>query len=496
MSKKTIYLLILIILIGAFFRFYNLDRESFWLDEGTTSLTVIKYDALGILKNVKESGQTIPEYYPQYDEDLPLYYMVLRGWIDLFGTSEFAFRSFSALFGISSLVAVFYLARYLFNDKIALLAIFLSAINLTLIWYSQEARQYSDLLFLSLVSIIFLLKAIKEEKIKYIIGLLVVNAFIIYSHFPWIIFIAFEALYASYIIYFDYTKKNVIHKKIIVALIIIGVLYLPIIGRAIYSETNTVRLYGKPDIGKIAQFGVQLSTWLYPSVEMRQKIYDAKFSFSLYEWALLASVLLTAAITALFFLIGIKKSFERKESLISLLFMFFAPVLLSLTLSWLHPYITIFQLKQMIYIIPAFLILVSVGAIRMRFMMPFIIVIIVLSILPIHAYYANIDKQQFREAVAFLPKDEPILININSAQVAFKYYYGEKENAIGIKDVEELKSKIKNMDSFWVLLTFTKYSDPKDSIKKYLDDNYELIEEKNDFFDIKLLHYKKIKRLN
>ena len=491
MNKKTFSFLVLILLLGVFFRFYNLGSESFWLDEGTTSITVIKYDAWEIFKNVKEHGQTLSEYYPQYDEDLPLYYMVLRGWVNLFGTSEFAFRSFSALFGVLSLLAVFYLAKYLFNNKIALLATFLSAINLQLIWYSMEARQYSDLLFLSLLSVIFLLKAIREDKIKYIAGLLVVNFFIIYSHFPWLIFIAFEGLYALYIIYRDYKQKNIVHKKIFAALVIIAILYLPIIGRAIFSETDTIRLYSKPDIAQIARFGVELSAWIYPSIEMRQKIYDSSFNFSLYEWALLASVLAIATIMAAIFIIGIRKSFYKKESSIFLLFMFFTPLLSALALSWLHPNITVFQLKQIIYVIPAFLIFVSVGVAKAKLTVPFVVAIIALSILPLHAYYVNIDKQQFREAAAFLPKDEPILINIKSAAVVFQYYYGEKENVFGVSDVEELKSKISDMDSFWVLLTFTKYSDPDNKIEKYLNENYELIEENKDFFDIRLLNYEK-----
>ena len=46
--------------------YLDLSGESFWLDEGTTSITVIKYDAWEIFKNVKEHGQTLSEYYPQY----------------------------------------------------------------------------------------------------------------------------------------------------------------------------------------------------------------------------------------------------------------------------------------------------------------------------------------------------------------------------------------------------------------------------------------------
>ena len=185
MNKNQItYLLILILLLGAFLRFYNISGESFWLDEGTTALTIKKHSASEIIQNVKEKGQILPTYYSygkyQYDEDLPAYYVLLRGWINIFGMDEFSFRAFSAVLSTLALIAIFYLTRYLFDSKTALLATFLSSINLTLIWYSQEARQYSYLLFLSILSVIFLLKTLKEGKTRYLILLILINSFIIF----------------------------------------------------------------------------------------------------------------------------------------------------------------------------------------------------------------------------------------------------------------------------------------------------------------------------
>lgn len=109
---------------------------------------------------------------------------------------------------------------------------------------------------------------------------------------------------------------------------------------------------------------------------------------------------------------------------------------------------------------------------------------------PVYAYYANVDKQQFREASAVLPKNELVFVSKDTAKRGVWYYFGERDNVIGIDDVNELKSHLNNKDSFWVLLTFTKYSDPEGKIKKYLDDNYKLLDKK-EFFDIEILHYRK-----
>ena len=149
------------------------------------------------------------------------------------------------------------------------------------------------------------------------------------------------------------------------------------------------------------------------------------------------------------------------------------------------------MIKQMIYIIPAFLIFVSIGISKTKYIIPLIVIITILNVLPVFAYYHNIDKQQFREAAQFLPKDEFIFTNIETAKVAFQYYYGENSDVIGVKDLNDLKSHLGNIDSFWILSTYTKYSDPGGKIMEFLDEEYNMIEKK-DFFDIEILHYKKI----
>lgn len=489
-KKQVMYLLVIILLLGTFLRFYQLDKESFWLDEGATGLVVKKYNSAEIINNIREHGQMLPGYY-HYDDDLPLYYVILRGWSDIFGFNDFSLRAFSAFLGSLALFAVFYLVKYLFDDKTALLVMFLSSINLTLILYSQEARQYSYLLFLSLLSVIFLLKSLKEGKTMHVASFLAVSPFIIFTHFPWAMFFTFEGAYALYIMYNDYKNKKKVHTKILAAFVIIGLLYLTIIGRALFSVTDTVTLYGKPNFRQFAEFGMRLSTWVYPSESMRQKIYDSLYNFSLFEWFLLVSVALSAVFLSLMFLYGIKKSLYKKQSAVFLLFMFFMPFLFAITLSLIHPRFNVFHIKQVIYIIPIFLIFASIGMLRAKFRRTLIAMTIILSILPLYAYYANIDKQQVREAAKFLPNDEPIFLSIDTAQVVFKYYYGEKNNVAGVKNVDELKSHLKNKSSFWMLLTFTKYSDSDGEIEKFLDSNYRLVEKKG-FFDIELLHYKKL----
>lgn len=483
-------LLISILLLGTFLRFYNIDKESFWLDEGETGLAVKRYSTSQILYNIIQKGQVLPTYYYTHNSQLPVYFILIKEWSKIFGINELSLRSFSAIFGSLALILIFYLTKYLIDSRVALIATFLSSVNLTLIWYSQEARQYSYLLFLSLLSVILLLKCLKERRIIFILPLLIVNVLIVYSNFSWILFVTFQGLYALYVMYNDFKNKKIVHKKLIVIFLIIGFLYTPIIGRVIFSKDDTVRVYGRLDIEQIVKFWSQLSSWIYPSEEMREKIHGFSFDFGIYEWALLISVFLNIVLLTWLFLIGVKESLYKKNLLV-LLFMFFIPILFALVLSVLHSKLNIFLLYQLIYIIPIFLVFVSVGILKTNIDKMLMIILVVISLLPLQAYYINIDKAQFREAVKLLPENELIIVSKTSAEKNVKYYYGDKDNVVGVEDITILKQYLKNKDSFWVLLTFTKYSDPEGKIKSFLNENYKLVDKK-EFFDIELFHYKRI----
>ena len=98
-NKKILKILILIILLGSILRLYGIGDESFWIDEGSTALTVIKYNGLEILKNIYEQGQILPGDYPAIS-DLPVYHYTVEFWSLFFGISEVSLRAYSAFFGI------------------------------------------------------------------------------------------------------------------------------------------------------------------------------------------------------------------------------------------------------------------------------------------------------------------------------------------------------------------------------------------------------------
>jgi mannosyltransferase len=139
------FLLLAILLLASFMRFYRIDAQSLWNDEGNSARIAERTFDL-ILEGA--AGDIHP----------PGYYMLLHGWRALFGHSEFALRSLSAAAGLALVVFTYLLGRHLFGEATGLTAAFLGAISPFAVYYSQEARMYALLAALSAASTYALLR--------------------------------------------------------------------------------------------------------------------------------------------------------------------------------------------------------------------------------------------------------------------------------------------------------------------------------------------------
>lgn len=144
-SPFSNFLLIAILLLAAFLRFYRLDAQSFWNDEGNSARLAER-----TLDLIIEG--TASDIHP------PAYYILLHYWRAIFGQSEFALRSLSVVAGLALVLFTYLLGRDLFGDPAALMAAFLGAISPFAIYYSQEARMYTLLAALSVTSTFFALR--------------------------------------------------------------------------------------------------------------------------------------------------------------------------------------------------------------------------------------------------------------------------------------------------------------------------------------------------
>lgn len=164
MKKQYIYglVLIFVILLGFFLRFYTLGAvpSGLYQDE-----TAIGYNAYSILKTGKdEHNSAFPLYFKSFgDYKLPVYLYLTAFTIKLFGLTEYAVRLPSALFGSLTIPLLYFLVKKITEHKtIALTTSFLVAINPWHLHYSRATFEVSVSLFLFVLGTLLLVYSSKK----------------------------------------------------------------------------------------------------------------------------------------------------------------------------------------------------------------------------------------------------------------------------------------------------------------------------------------------
>lgn len=140
-NKKIVILLVVIIALGTFLRIYRIEYQSLSNDE----LSSWKRSGYADLPTVINEGA-------RTDVHPPGYYILLHFAQKVLGDSEWALRFPSALFGVLSILFIFLIGLRIYSYREALLAAALMAVLWCPLFYSQDVRMYSMLLFFALLS--------------------------------------------------------------------------------------------------------------------------------------------------------------------------------------------------------------------------------------------------------------------------------------------------------------------------------------------------------
>ncbi|MEN9566440.1 MAG: hypothetical protein RLZZ69_1636 [Cyanobacteriota bacterium] len=155
--------LIIVILLGFFFRFVNLSDKIFWVDEIATAVRVSGYTISEVTSNLLQQGivkrdtllfyQTVTSERTlihslnaliKSPEHAPLYFLLTRFWLQWWGNSLAIIRSLSVGFSLLILPSLYWLCQELFNRmQISRLAVGIMSISPFYVAYAQEARPYS-----------------------------------------------------------------------------------------------------------------------------------------------------------------------------------------------------------------------------------------------------------------------------------------------------------------------------------------------------------------
>jgi len=121
---------------AAMLRFWQLGRQPLWLDEAHT--------AAWVRSPWRECVFADP-FHP------PLFHGLVKLFVLVFGLSETTLRVLPAVFGVLTVFATWLLLKRLLPEA-ARAGLVLAAVSPTLIYYSQEARDYQLFIFLSVLS--------------------------------------------------------------------------------------------------------------------------------------------------------------------------------------------------------------------------------------------------------------------------------------------------------------------------------------------------------
>lgn len=165
--SKTKSILILVILLASFIRFYQLSNipPGFYCDEAGAG-----YNTYSLITTGKDMmGNLFPVFFKSIANDLQggIYIYSMVPFIAVFGLNEFAVRATSAFWGILTVIILFLFVKQLYNEKIALLSSFFLAISP---WHLQ----FSRIGFVAIIYPFFLVaglwlfyKGLKETKYLY-----------------------------------------------------------------------------------------------------------------------------------------------------------------------------------------------------------------------------------------------------------------------------------------------------------------------------------------
>jgi 4-amino-4-deoxy-L-arabinose transferase-like glycosyltransferase len=164
----------------------------------------------------------------------PLYYLLLHGWMKSLGQTEFVTRFLSLAFGVVSVPLIYQLGRAMGRPRVGALAALLLAINPFQVWHAQDVRNYTIWPALSIASLVFLLRSLREGKASHWAGYAGMALLSLYTHYYDMFMLLFQNLFVLIYILGEWRKRGWIEPKLrtaisawIIIQIVLVVLYVP-----------------------------------------------------------------------------------------------------------------------------------------------------------------------------------------------------------------------------------------------------------------------------
>jgi mannosyltransferase len=437
-----------IITLAAFvLRVFHLDVQSLWYDEAFSAY-LAHFDLATI------TARTAADIQP------PLYYYLLNFWITLTGDSEFALRFFSLGFGVLTIPLLYAMARRLFDETIALVAALLATMSPLYVWYSQEARMYTLITFLLLLSSYALLRTLEgirrdptrlDLRQPWWAVYVAANIAAVYTHYFAFVVIAFQLLFIVLRLLFGSPRAS-LARVVLPLLALVGVVLVSFAPWAPFV---------------VARFGQDASYWR-GALKLDEALRHILINFALGESVLENIGQYLALGWLLILLVGIGawlvQAAQKKQGFGSFAFVILylvVPLALLLFLFYRNPK---FNARYLMIASPAFLLLLAAGlvglarltfraptlpshALRLAYyvsrfaflILPFAFLLFTLIYSDANAFFdPAFTKASFREVAQYIEShgaaNEAIILTSGHMFPAFNYYYHGAAPTIRLPD--------------------------------------------------------------
>lgn len=453
MKKKLVYsFLIIIVLTGIFLRFYDLGQENFWTDE-----------AVSLIEANQETPQKVIELVTKSEGSPYGHHLFLHYWIKVFGNSEFSVRFISALFGVFSIIILFFIVRIFFSDNVALLSsLFLSTAMLQIL-YSQEARLYSVFNFLVLLSTFFFVKyfTIKsvqktQEQVKrnpfsrnkqrYLIAYIISIVLAMYLNYLTLFLIVLHSLF------FVYTPKKVLLKEWFYSLMIIAFLSIPLV-RPLFVQF----------LNRHQSLPTALLSRGLPEIFTRLGLFFYLLPLLFFFFIFVCLIFISKKTKLFSRIMAYKNMFLLILFLMGFLYLFLLDLLLHSFSLVRHS----FFMVPILYVLIAKMIMLM-NERKLRALI--IILILFFNSFALYTYYSEVTKAPWDKAVVQIKEHSPsyplILFDQSGSNLFLFKYYWDKEGGGDFKQInlswkeegrsiqiseENLFNTLDSVESFWLV---------------------------------------------
>ncbi len=458
--------LILVVLAAFALRVFRLDVQSLWYDEAF-SVYLAHFDLATI------TARTAADIQP------PLYYILLHFWIALAGDGEFALRFLSLGFGVLTVPLIWVAMRRLFNRDAALIAAILATLSPLYVWYAQEARMYTLITCLLLLSSYALWRALDQPTARHWwIVLALANIAAVYTHYFAFAVLAFQIAFCV----LRFQRANFFRVIISFAAILIAFLpWLPFV---------------------IARFGQDASYW-QGALKLDEAVRHIFINFTTGESVLesigqdIAVGWLVVLLIGLAFLAIRHSPFARQKSAIAFLILYLViPLALLLVLFYRNPK---FNARYLMIASPALFMLLGAGlgnfsrvanrVSRLGFyVLPWAFLLVASCYADANAYFdPAFTKADFRGVARYIEAhaapDEAILLVSGHMFPAFDYYYHgavptirlpddptlNTEHVLGYETANVLNQTLAGKRGVWVVEWQNEVVDPNGFVPMLLD---------------------------